>query len=133
MSGGVVDTHVWIWLVEGLRLSAAARDCLERAHAIEVPAISPWETALLGQRGRITLSSEPAAWLRHALAHPACAVSPLTDRVAWASVTLPGGFHGDPADRLIVATARELALPLLTRERKILAYAEAGHARAVAA
>lgn len=94
--------------------------------------VSGWEIGLLARKRRLTLDLEPLAWFERFLAAPGIRLVPLSLKAALLSSVLPEPFHGDPADRMLVATARELDATLVTRDRKILAYAEAGHLRAMA-
>lgn len=133
----VLDTHVWIWLVGGDRtLSAEARAAIEEAAAagqVLVPAISVWEVALLEARGRIVLAKPCARWVSDALAAPGLALAPLTPEVTIESVRLPEPFHDDPADRMIVATARLADAALVTRDARLLDYGARGHVASVRA
>lgn len=127
----VADTHVLIWAVEGdRRLGLAARGAVEaaaQADSLTVAAITPWEIAMLAQKGRLALGREVGAWIDAALALPGVRLAPLLPAIAVDSVRLPGDMHADPADRMIVATARHLGLPLLTADGTLLAYGAAGH------
>ncbi len=131
----VIDTHVLIWaLDDDRRLGDAARQVLMAAATdggIMVSAITPWEIALLAHKGRLTLGREISAWIDAALALPGIALAPIEPAIAVDSVRLPGIFHADPADRLIIATARHANLPLLTADRAILDYANSGHVIAI--
>ena len=131
----VLDTHTLIWAVEGDgRLGKSASRLIEetvQADRVAVSAITPWEIALLVERRRLRLGREVGAWIAEALALPGVALIPIEPAIAIDSVRLPGEFHADPADRFIVATARHLQVPLLTADRRILAYSAAGHVRAV--
>lgn len=133
----LLDTHVWIWLMAGeepLR-SSPARAALEAATepgALRVSIISVWEVGMLEAHNRIGLPGGCEAWTRQALAAPEIALAPLTAQIALASSRLPGEIHGDPADRIIVATARALGATLVTGDRRLLDYARAGHLAALA-
>jgi PIN domain nuclease of toxin-antitoxin system len=81
-----------------------------------------WEFAMMVQRGRIQLTISPQEWLSYALGPANTQVLPLSAEIALDSCNLPGIFHKDPADRLIVATARISHLPLVTKDRKIREY-----------
>jgi PIN domain nuclease of toxin-antitoxin system len=133
----LLDTHVWLWLVAGSPdLSTEARHTIERAAAtgtLRIAAISLWEIALLASRGRIVLGKSIGLWLDEALAEPGPAIDPLTPQIAIESYALPDVFHRDPADRLIVATARVANAALVTHDRRILGYAARGHLTAIAA
>lgn len=131
----VLDTHALIWAVDrDSRLGQSACALIEehaRTDQVAVSAITPWEIALLAERGRLRLSREVGAWIRAVLALPGVHLAPIEPAIAVDSVRLPGSFHADPADRFIVATSRHHACPLLTADRAILAYAADGHVRAI--
>lgn len=121
----VLDTHVWIWWVsDDPRLSRAHRAAIAAADAtgVGVSAISCWEVAKLVQLGRLDLSLPVSARLEQAIAYQGCRELALTRRIAVESTTLPGTFHKDPADQIIVATARVWDCPLLTIDGKLLGY-----------
>ncbi len=127
----VLDTHVWIWLVAGdAALARRAREAIENAAvegAVVVPAISVWEVAMLEAHGRIVLAKPCAQWVNEALAAPGLALGALAPEIAVESCNLPAPFHDDPADRMIVATARVAGATLLTRDKRILDYGARGH------
>ena len=121
----LLDTHIWLWwVVDRARLSEDQRDLLDGDgfQSPVVSAVSCWEVALAASRGRMTLSKPPERWVTDASRGLGIEVMPLSAEIAISSVTLPGEFHRDPADRFIVATARTLGCPLLTADAKILAY-----------
>jgi PIN domain nuclease of toxin-antitoxin system len=129
----ILDTHAWIWFLAGdARLRPPAREAIASAgdagRAL-VPAIAVWEVSMLEAKGRLVLGSTCAQWVEAAFAHPGLELAPLTPAVAVASNQLPGGFHGDPANRMIVATARVLDATLVTRDRAMLAYGRRGQVR----
>ena len=127
----LLDTHVLIWAVNAdPRLGDKASETIEetaRDDGVLVSAITPWEVALLAEKGRLQLGREIEIWLAAALALPGLRVAPIEPELAVDSVRLPGNFHADPADRLIIATARYLRIPLVTADRAILEYAGDGH------
>jgi PIN domain nuclease of toxin-antitoxin system len=130
----VLDTHVLVWtLQDDSKLGPGARTLIdEQIHdAVLIPAISVWEIALLVKRGRLGLNSDMTRWMGQALDLPGVFLAPLEPSISIDSVMLPGEFHNDPADRLIVATARYHEAPLLTVDRAILDYANAGHVQAI--
>lgn len=127
----VLDTHVWIWLLIGEpELSETARRAIEDAATtggVLVAAISIWEVAMLEAKRRLTFAKPCLQWVQQALAAPGVRLAPLTPEVAVESSRLPGSFHDDPADRMIVATARVLGATLVTRDTRLLAYGAEGH------
>lgn len=122
----VLDTHAWTYAVAMPdRLGARGRRVVERSTTRFVPAICMWEMALLHVRKRLQFAASResiADWLSTASADPQV-VAPLTADVAIAAARLEDeGFHRDPADRLIYATARVLDVPLVTRDADIHAF-----------
>ena len=121
----VLDTHIWIWWVHGdPTLPASTHALLDSSEqtGIAVSAISCWEVAKLVELGRLTLPCPVIDWLQQALSYPGVQLIELLPRICVESTQLPGVFHRDPADQLIVATARALDAPLVTMDGKILAY-----------
>lgn len=131
MSGVLLDTHVLVWLLNGERmLSRPAVTAIEQAareSTVFVSAITPWEIAMLVSKERLTLTLDVQEWVDAALRQPGMALAPLDPAIAVASTRLPGMLHGDPADRLIAATARRLSALLVTADDRLLAYGAAGH------
>ena len=131
----LLDTHVVVWAVEGhRRLGGAAGARIEEARRMDrvgISAITPWEIALLVEKGRLRLALEVGAWMKTLLGARGIDLLPIEPAIALDSVRLPGDFHADPADRLIVATARYWRAPLLTADRAILDYAADGHMQAM--
>ncbi len=123
----VLDTHALVWWVTGdEHLSQRAAKVIERETrtdgSVVVSAISVWEIALLVERGRIALAMELDDWLAAVESLEGVKIVPVTARVAVQSIRLPGAFHRDPADRMIVALARELNAPVITADEKIQQY-----------
>jgi PIN domain nuclease of toxin-antitoxin system len=129
----LLDTHVLIWLAEGLGdLSLHSRKIIDEAaftEGIAVSSISFWEIAMLSLRGRISLSQPVLEWRRRVIAAPGITESPVTGEVGIESVLLPGKLHEDPVDRILVATARLNEWRLATRDRRLLRYGASGHVR----
>jgi len=127
----LVDTHILIWLAEvAAELASASVARLEDAtlaDGLAVSAISFWEVAMLQERQRITLSLPVQRWRDIVLETSGFIESPLSGEIAIESVTLPGKFHNDPADRMLIATARLNGWTLATRDEKILSYGNAGN------
>lgn len=134
----LLDTHVWIWLVNGgpERLLGGATDAIRRASAesaLAVSAISIWEVAMLESKGRLQLQMDCLEWVAEATRRAGLLVLPLSPAIAVASTRLPGDLHGDPSDRIIAATARHEGAILVTRDRSLLGYAARGYLRAMEA
>lgn len=116
----ILDTHAWIWWVsEPARLGRGARRALDGARRVGVPAICCLEVAALAARGRITLDRPPLEWMQDALAMPRVELMPLSPAVAVKAAGLPPSFPGDPADRLIVATALVETAAFVTKDDRI--------------
>ena len=104
----VLDTHVWVWWNSNpAKLSAAARKAIEEADQLGVSPISCWEVSMLVTKGRLGLDRDVQTWVREALAEETVQLIPISSEIAVAAGGLDS-FHGDPADRLIVATTLEL-------------------------
>lgn len=138
MSRLLLDTHVLLWaLWDSPKLSrdlAARLESLGRSDPpIFVSPFTLWEIALLARKRRLQIRVEPHAFVQTLTSDSRWAVAAFDWRVAVESQQLPGEFHEDPADRAIVATARVHGLTLVTADRPILRYAEAGHIPVLAA
>ncbi len=121
----LLDTHVWIWLLDDPdRLSPPAAAAINAGGvgACGVSDISAWEVARKESLGKLSLAMACRAWLCRAAAAPGIMMLRVDPEVAWESCHLPGAFHRDPADRIIVATARLRGLRLVTCDRKLLDY-----------
>jgi PIN domain nuclease of toxin-antitoxin system len=129
----VLDTHAVLWWASGERaqLSAAATSAIDAemdGGQILVSSMSAWELAMLVERGRVALSMDIESWLDTLSRIDAVQMVPVDSEIAVKSVQLPGDFHKDLADRIIVATARKFAAPLVSADEKIRAYP---HVRAI--
>lgn len=121
----LLDTHALLWWqAGGERLSRRARSGIDGATTLMVSPISFWEISMLVEKGRIGLDRSPVVWANDLLATDGLATAELTPTIAATAGTLQG-FHGDPADRLIVATARSLGVPIVTKDAQITSYCEA--------
>jgi PIN domain nuclease of toxin-antitoxin system len=119
----VLDTATWIWRAsDPKRLTTSARRAIDEAERALVSAISVWEVAMLVAKRRIQLDRPVEQWVNIALALPGIQLAPLEPAIAVRSTKLPGEFHPDPADRIIVATALENAVPIITPDDRIRSY-----------
>ena len=121
----LLDTHVWIWLVDNnpkLSLSQQEYLRINESGSLAVSIISCWEVAKLVEVGRLAFTIPVQEWIDQALDYPGIQLLELTPRIAIESTQLPGSFHRDPADQIIVATARILGIPLFTFDDKIVNY-----------
>jgi PIN domain nuclease of toxin-antitoxin system len=130
----IFDTCLLIYLSRADEpIAPPAREVLETtAGAFHVSAISVWEIGLLVSKGRLNLTRAPLEWFRSFVGEQDLHVLNVTPEILVASSFLPGPLHGDPADRILIATAREHDLTIITRDRAILAYGAAGHVRTLA-
>lgn len=122
----LLDTHVWLWWVQDpdrIRESARRRiEAEESRNGLLVSAVSFWEIALKSSLGKLELPMNVRDWLAAARAYPGLRIIPLSAEAAAESTILPGSFHNDPADRFLVAQARERGVPLATADGKIRLY-----------
>ena len=134
----LLDTHCWLWAQLGLiqRLSRAALEAIRSAESegnLRVSVISIWELAMLEQRGRVALPMNVRTWVDQALSKPGIAVAQLTPEIMIESVHLPGEMHGDPADRMLVATARVQGATLLSKDEQLIRYSRLRHVKLIEA
>lgn len=116
----VLDTHAWVWWVdEDPRLSDDARAAIEDSDELLVSAVSVWELATLERLGRLRLIPDTRLWIRRALAQSGLVSTPVTPEIGMVAGSLPGPFPGDPADRIIYATAVARDVRLVTGDRRI--------------
>lgn len=128
----LLDTHAWVWWVtDDRRLSRPARRAIEHGQAqgtLALSLISIWEVAKKVEKGQLVLDRPLDDWLDLATTRPGLRLADLTVPILVESCRLPSAFHGDPADQLIVATARDDEGLIVTKDRKIREYA---HVRSV--
>jgi PIN domain nuclease of toxin-antitoxin system len=132
----LLDTHAAVWVFESVPLARAATEAINAASRdgarLLVSPITAWEIGQLASRGRIDLSAAPHRWFRGLLATPGMRLADLSPDILIAASFLPGRPPNDPADRILIATARELAATLVTRDRAIIAYGEQGNVSVLA-
>jgi PIN domain nuclease of toxin-antitoxin system len=136
MSPLLLDTHATIWMMRNERLARAAQDAIDAASqssaTVWVSPITAWEVGQLIARNRLNLSATPRGWFQRLLAVPGMRLAELSPEILIASSFLPGRPPKDPADRILLATARDLGATLVTRDRAILAYGESGQVSTLA-
>jgi PIN domain nuclease of toxin-antitoxin system len=122
----LLDTSSWLWWVSDPRhLSARALKIIEdeeKRQAIVVSSISAWEIAVKVAIGKLRLDRDVRSWIALAASYPGISVLPLDSADAVESTLLPGRFHKDPADRILIAIARRLSAALVTRDTAIRRY-----------
>jgi PIN domain nuclease of toxin-antitoxin system len=132
----LLDTCAAIWLAGEEPVARETADAIQSARAasqpIYVSPITAWEMGLLVSRGRMNMQMAPDRWFAHLMEAPGLLLADMPPSVLIASSFLPGALHGDPADRILAATAREFGYRLVTRDRPLLDYAEQGHIQALA-
>lgn len=131
----LLDTCAVLYLSSGTRLAPALAEAIEGKAAsgdVFMSAISAWELGNLASRGRIVLSTDPLEFVSAFVAGLGVTVVDLSPEVLVRSSYLPGRPHKDPMDRILIATARKLNMPLLTSDGAILAYGAEGHVKTVA-
>ena len=136
MSPLLLDTNAVIWIMRNEPLARAAQDAmnaaLQSSADVLVSPITAWEVGQLVARNRLNLSATPRGWFQRLLAIPGMRLAELSPDILIAASFLPGTPPRDPMDRILLATARELAATLVTRDRGIVAYGEQGHVSVVA-
>lgn len=132
----LLDTCAAIWLSQQAKMTpgavAAIDEASDRGLPLRLSLITAWELGLLERSGRAPMTRSPQAIFRSFLQLPGVTMEGLNADILIESSLLPGELHGDPADRIIIATARALDLTVVTRDRHILDYADKGHVRALA-
>ena len=122
----LLDTHAWLWWnMNPRKLSRRAKSLIgdpDRYEELLLSAISPWEFAKLLEKGRIGISCDPEEWIDEALQMPKLRLVPLSPTIAYRSTALPDPFHNDPADQIIVASAREENATVITTDERLLRY-----------
>jgi PIN domain nuclease of toxin-antitoxin system len=130
----LLDTCAALWVVADL-LPQKAADALNEAHRLGLPTyvspITAWEVGLLARKGRFRSPLTPQRWFEALMSTPGAALAEMPPRVLLDASFLPGIFHLDPGDQIIAATAREFGFTVMTRDRDILDYAEAGYLSAL--
>jgi PIN domain nuclease of toxin-antitoxin system len=122
----LLDTHAWVWWnMNPAQLSRKVRNLIADVDTygeLLLSAISPWELCKLIEKKRLTIACDPEEWIKIALDMPKLRLVPLTPAIAYKSTVLPEGFHDDPADQIIVASAREENAIIISKDQRIRNY-----------
>jgi PIN domain nuclease of toxin-antitoxin system len=123
----VIDTHVLLWWVSddkslSINAASAIKNTLDSGSKVIISCISAWEISMLIEKERLVLTMDIESWFDQIAQIEGIRFVPIDNEIAIKSTMLPGEFHKDPADRMIVATARKLAIPLITADEKIINY-----------
>jgi PIN domain nuclease of toxin-antitoxin system len=132
----LLDTHIWYWYVQAdtARFSRRIQPVIEAAALrgeVAVSVISVWELAMLAAANRIEIEMDVRVWAARALAFPGVRLEGLSPSIAIESTRLPGDIHRDPADRMLIATARLGGGALVTADDRIIEYSRNKHVRVV--
>lgn len=133
-SGTLLDTCAALWLSARAPMASSALVAMSLAAEegrLFISPITAWEVGNLCARERLTLHMDPLQWFETMLAQPGISLAPLAPEILVASTQLPGDVHKDPADRIVIATARVLDVPVVTLDGPILTYADQGHVEAI--
>jgi len=126
----LIDTHIFLWLIEGTSLSRTAHKAISEAtngRKIGISAISVWEIMMLIWKKRVQVRIPIKQWFDQAMTAPGITIIPLSPEILIESCLLPEYHYNDPADRMIIATARIKNIPLVTRDQRILEYGNSGY------
>ena len=128
----LLDTNIVVRIMTGEgRIGGYARRTLDGIQVRRCSAMVHWELAMLADKGKLTFDMPLASWIERAGMMLRFTETPVTGPVARDAGSLPGAIHGDPCDRIMIATARALGCPIITTDQKILDYAAGGHVRAI--
>lgn len=128
MTDLLLDTCAVLWIAQGADMTPASRTAIA-GRKLNISPISAWEIANLVRKGRIASTVPVANWFHQTVDKMAADLPPLSIEILTGSCSLPGSPPDDPADRIIIATARQADMTVMTRDRKILEYSRAGHVR----
>jgi PIN domain nuclease of toxin-antitoxin system len=118
----LLDTHAWVWwAVSSPSLSTKAQRAMAEEGELGVVVVSCWEVAMLVEKRRLQFDRDVRLWVHDALARPGMVLLELPADAAVAAARLPG-FHGDPVDRMIAATALSLGCSVVTKDRRLRSY-----------
>lgn len=130
MNDLLLDTCALLWLANGAEMTPESRTAVAE-RSLHVSPISAWEIANLVRKSRIAITLPVAIWFRQTATKMDAATPHLSVEILANSCALPGSPPDDPADRIIIAMAREADMTVVTRDRRILEYSKSGHVRAL--
>lgn len=129
----LLDTCTVLWLMDGAEI---AEDALDRLYAVQsaretvaISVMTAWEVGMLVSKNRMTSTRDPLRWFDNAVAQFGANIADVSPSILVASSFLPQPVHNDPMDRILIATARENDLTIITRDRAILKYGAMGHVK----
>lgn len=132
----LLDTCAALWLMNGDRMAPLAIDAIRSAQrsglGVQISPFTAWEMGTLVSKGRLRLGMAADDWFDALLGYQGVQLAGLTPNILIESTRLPEGRLKDPADKIIVATARHFRWPVVTRDREITSYAKAGHLKVIA-
>ncbi len=133
----IFDTHAWFWLATGsneIIKNSEMKQLINSLHDYKliISSISHWEISMLETKGRIVLKTDCLTWLTESIRRTNVQIVDISPEISVLSNRLPGEMHGDPADRIIVATTRVIDGILLTRDAKVLDYGKQGYVNTLA-
>lgn len=127
-----LDTHILLWYLEGIELNerqVASIESARKKNKLYISAISIWEISLLANRGRIAFAIDMKEWVSQVMNIPGLNMIELSPDVLIESTILPTYMHKDPADRMIIASARSMNSYLMTKDEKIIEYGNNGYVK----
>ena len=127
----LLDTCAFIWMAEGTSMDDQAERVISGGK-LKVSPITAWEVGLLVARERLAIRAKPGIWFQQHCDFYDIELAELNTEILVDSSFLPGKVHGDPADRIIIATARAEGMTIMTRDKEILDYARQDHVLAMA-
>ena len=125
----LLDTHIWLWLASGVEKAVSLKlraliDKLLPESGVRISVISLWEIGVLASKGRLVLSPGVKEWIYNTLGATGVALEDINAEIALESTLLPDGMHNDPADRILLSTAKAIGATLITHDKEILSYSK---------
>ncbi len=125
----LLDTHIWVWLATGVSkaVSPKLRTLIEKLlpdSAVKISSISVWEIGTLSSKNRLLFIPNVKEWVYKAIEETGVEVENINAEIALESTLLPKDLHGDPADRILISTAKTIGATLITHDKEILSYSK---------